>query len=829
MVRWLKRIALLVTTLLILALVAAWMLLRGSLPKLDGEAALPGLSTAVTVQRDRLGVVTIDAASEADAMRALGYVHAQERYFGMDLMRRTAAGELSALFGPVALDFDKRQRVHRMRARATANLRDIAGDQASALRAYTEGVNAGLAGLRAHPWPYLLLGQAPEPWRMEDSALAGYAMYFDLQDADGSRELALWKLQQHLPPALYALLAHGGTSWDAPLQGGAIGDAVLPGPDEVDLRGLPAPARGEVKGSRAAALTPPSALRMAPLPPAVRKRGVGGSAAETDLHPGSNNFAVSGAVTHDGRAIVANDMHLGLRAPGTWFRARLRYPDLRAPGGKVDVQGFTLPGLPAVVVGSNGHVAWGFTNSYVDSTDWKRVVPCAPAKPATASCIPITTHREMIDIAGADAVTLIVEDTSWGPILEHEPDGSALALRWTAHLPGALNLGLSEFARAEDLTAVLRAADGAAIPTQNLLVADSAGHIAWRLLGPLPQRTGGCSAQRLVEGPRTAAPVEAGTAPPTTGCRAWTISTAAAPLIANPPDNRLWTANARVVADGDLQRVGDGGYDLGARAAQIRDDLFARQRFSERDLLAIQLDDRALFLQRWWQLLRDEAARAKSPALAGLADAAAQWGGRASADSASYRIVRAWRLAVLARIGDGLAAPAQAALGDGFEMPKLSQLEGVAWPLLQQRPAHLLSRRFATWDALLEDAAQEVRDGLSAQGPLGQRTWGERNTAHICHPLASAIPLLGERLLCMPPDQLDGDGNMPRVTAPEFGASERMVVSPGHEADGIAHMPGGQSGHPLSPFWGAGHDDWVHGRPTPFLPGKTEHTLTLTP
>src|SRR3546814_4822522 len=128
-------------------------------------------------------------------------------------------------------------------------------------------------------------------------------------------------------------------------------------------------------------------------------------------------------------------------------------------------------------------------------------------------------------------------------------------------------------------------------------------------------------------------------------------------------------------------------------------------------------------------------------------------------------------------------------------MPKLSQFEGVAWPLLQQRPAHLLSRRFATWDALLEDAAQEVRDGLSAQGPLDQRIWGERNTAHICHPLAGAIPLLGERLLCMPPDQLDGDGNMPRVAAPRFGATERMVVSPGHERPEERRV-GKESGRP---------------------------------
>jgi penicillin G amidase len=828
MARWLKRIALLVVVLCALAGLAAWLLLRASLPKLDGEHALPGLSAPASVQRDRLGVVTIDAASEADAMRALGYVHAQERFFEMDLMRRTAAGELSALFGPVALDFDRRHRVHRMRARATEYLRVVAGDRLASLRAYTEGVNAGLATLHARPWPYLLLQQSPRPWRLEDSALAGYAMYFDLQDADGGRELALWKLRQHLPPPLYALLAREGTRWDAPLQGGALGDAALPGPEQVDLRKLPMPDRD---GAEAALASMPADIRdprMAALSSGLPIHDVRAMPTATGLSPGSNNFAVSGALTRDGRAIVADDMHLGLRAPGIWFRARLRYPDLRAPGGKVDVQGFTLPGLPAVVVGSNGHVAWAFTNSYVDTTDWKRVVPCTRGQKA-APCVPVTTHRESIDVAGATATTLVVEDTAWGPILEREPDGSALALRWTAHLPGALNLGLVEIARAGDVAAAQRAADRTAIPTQNMLIADSRGRIAWRLLGPLPQRTAACSAQRLVEDAAIDTSVQSGAVSAAAACHPWRISTATAPLLADPANGRLWTANARVVGEGELARVGDGGYDLGARAAQIRDGLLARDKFSERDLLAIQLDDRTLFLRRWWQLLQANAKGAGSPALSALADASRRWPGRASADSASYRIVRAWRLAVVARIESGLAAPALAVLGDGFEMPKLSQIEGAAWPLLQQRPAHLLPRRFATWNALLEDAAREVRDELSAAGPLAARTWGERNTAHICHPLASAIPLFGERLLCMPSDRLDGDANMPRVAAPAFGASERMVVSPGHEADGIIHMPGGQSGHPLSPFWGAGHEDWVHGRATPFLPGETEHRLTLRP
>ena len=211
--------------LVLLAALAGWWALRGSLPRLDGDLALAALSAPVTVQRDALGVVTIDAANEADAMRALGYVHAQERYFEMDLMRRTAAGELAELFGPLALDTDKQHRVHRMRARANAHLDADRRQQAPQLQAYTDGVNAGLADLRSRPWPYLLLRQQPEPWLLADSALVGYAMYFDLQDSTNARELALWRIRPHVPPALFALLAHDGSGWDAPLVGAPRGDA----------------------------------------------------------------------------------------------------------------------------------------------------------------------------------------------------------------------------------------------------------------------------------------------------------------------------------------------------------------------------------------------------------------------------------------------------------------------------------------------------------------------------------------------------------------------------------------------------------------------------
>ena len=148
MVRWLRRLVVAGLLVTVATCGLAWWLLRGSLPALDGELALPGLSAPVDVQRDALGVVTIDAQDEADAMRALGYVHAQERYFEMDLLRRTSAGELSALFGAVALDVDRRHRVHRMRARVDAHLASIAGERMPLLEAYTDGVNAGLAALR---------------------------------------------------------------------------------------------------------------------------------------------------------------------------------------------------------------------------------------------------------------------------------------------------------------------------------------------------------------------------------------------------------------------------------------------------------------------------------------------------------------------------------------------------------------------------------------------------------------------------------------------------------------------------------------------------------
>ena len=784
--RWLKRVLGLVLLVGVVGTALVWSLLRGSLAPLDGERPLAGLQAPVTVQRDALGVVTIDAASATDAMRALGQVHAQERYFEMDLMRRAAAGELAELFGPAAIDVDKRMRVHRLRARTDAHLAVAVGDQQAELDAYVAGVNAGVQNLRVRPWPYLLLRQAPAQWSATDSVLTALAMYADLQDPANQTELALTRIREVVPPALYALLAHDGSEWDAPLFGEARGNAVLPGAEELNLR----------EGQR-------------PSPTGARPSTNAATAAVQDADvKGSNNFAVAGALTADGRAIVADDMHLGLRAPSLWFRVRLRYPDPAAAGGKVDVSGFSLPGLPAIVVGSNGHVAWGFTNSFIDTADFKPVAAHTPD---------IREYNERIRVAGQPDVTFAVYETDWGPILHRRADGSGDALRWTAQLPGAVRLDFAGMARAGDLDQALAIADRAGIPTQNLLIADHTGRIAWRLLGARPDRAPGCP-------PTGFSAAAAG------DCAPWPIRSDAAPALIDPPTHRLWTANGRVLDGEALAVAGNAGYDLGARGRQIRDDLFARERFSERDLLAIQLDDRAVFLERWYTLLRQVVTHSDDPALKRLEAATRTWEGHASVDSVSYRITRGFRGRVLKAVSEGLLAPAKAKLGDDYLEPRLAQLEGVLWPLLSERPAHLLPPPYPSWDALLVEAAQGIEGSMAEHGPdLGKRTYGELNTAAICHPVSAALPAFAKRWLCMPADPLPGDNNMPRVQGPSFGASQRMVVSPGHEADGIIHMPGGQSGHPLSPFWGAGHEDWAQGKPTPFLPGKATHTLTLTP
>ena len=780
--RALKIFALVLVGLVLAGAVGVWTTVRASLPDLDGERALAGLGGAVTVERDSAGVPTITGRDRADVARALGFVHAQERWFQMDLLRRAPAGELSALLGEATWPTDSTLRPHRFRARAERVVAGLPPEQRALLDAYAAGANAGLAALGARPFEYLALRQAPAPWRPEDSILAAYAMWLDLQfDGGFGLELERQALAEALPPALARFLTPRGDAWDAPLVGGAATPPPVPTAEE--LEGF-RPGRGGARGSAAEP--------------------------EADID-GSNNWAVSGALSETGSALVADDMHLGLRLPNIWFRARLAY---RAADGDRAVTGATLPGTPLVIVGSNGHVAWGFTNSYGDYVDYVRLVP----DPDRAGWVRTDSSSVRLDtlverVAVGDAVReVVVVESPWGPITARDAGGAAYAMQWAAHRPEATDLTLWEMEGARTLDAAFEVANRSGIPHQNLVAGDRAGRVGWTIAGRLPLRAGR-------DGRR---PVDS-TDPDARWARF--LGPGETPRLADPADGLVWTANARVV-DGDaLALIGDGNYAPGARARQIRDGLRAlRPPVSERDLLAVALDDRAPFYAPWRRvLLQTLAAAPATPPRQALAHEVEDWAGRAAPDDAGYRLVREWRSAVVDRVLPPLLAPVRARYPERFELP--ARDETPVWALVRDRPVHLLPVGYASWDALLLDAADAV---AGRYADLAAATWGEANAARIEHPLAGAIPGLGDALR-MPPYEQPGDQRMPRVAGPSFGASQRMVVSPGHEARGVFHMPGGQAGHPMSPYWGAGHDDWAFGRPSPFLPGETVWTLTLRP
>jgi penicillin amidase len=771
--------------------------LRASLPQLEGERTLPGLTAPVRVERDAHGVPRLLGANRADLSRALGFVHAQERFFQMDLLRRRAAGEIAELVGPAALKLDRAARVHRFRSVAERVLLRAPADERAWIQAYAEGVNTGLAALGSPPFEYLALRTAPQPWRPEDTVLATLAMFITLQGAQPERESALGVMHDVLPPALFAFLTPLGTEWDAPLVGRAFAVPGIPGPEVVDLRRAAAP--------KAAAVEAPLA-RSAALEP------------DPEFVLGSNNWAVAGAHTASGAPLLANDMHLQITVPNIWYRAMLVWPD---GGEERRVVGVTLPGTPVTIVGSNTHVAWGFTNSEGDWADLVELEP-DPSDP-DAYKTPSGPRKlarvvERIRVKGAAEESLEVEETIWGPVVDRDHRERRRALRWVAQDEEGVNLALGHLETADTLPEAQEAANRTGAPAQNFVAVDRDGHIGWTIMGRIPRRVG-------FDGRLPGSWAD--------GTRRWDgwLEPDEYPRIVDPPSGRIWTANARVVDGEMLREVGYGGYDLGARARQIRDDLLAIDKATPEDMVKVQIDDRAFFLVRWRDLLLKTLtpdATAKDPRRAEMRRFVDDWGGRASADSVGYRLVRDFRTTLAQQVLEPLTAPCKAA-DPRFTWNRIPFYEGPLWALVTDRPPHLLDPKYATWDDQLLAAADAVVASLTKDGArLADQTWGKRNAAQIQHPLSRAVPSLA-RFLDMPKDELPGDSNMPRAQSPENGASERLAVSPGREAEGVFHMPVGQSGHPLSPNYADGHAAWVKGEPRPLLPGPPVHVLTLRP
>jgi penicillin amidase len=357
------------------------------------------------------------------------------------------------------------------------------------------------------------------------------------------------------------------------------------------------------------------------------------------------------------------------------------------------------------------------------------------------------------------------------------------------------------------------------MPPQNFVTGDAMGNIGWTIAGKIPLKT---DFDAML-------PADWSTEP---GWSGW-VAGDDYPRVVNPPSGRLWTANSRVTDGEALKIIGNGGYDLGARTRQIRDRLFAKEMFTASDMLAIQYDDRALFLTPWRNLLielLDDKSVAEDEALLEYREILRNWIPRAAPDAVGYRLVRAFRHEIEKRMFFALTAPVREAYGDDVGLQLSNQFEAALWSLVTERPMHMLPGSFDDWDQFLMDAvrtniqyfAENYDDGLS------KRSWGEFNVAEIRHPLSGSIPFIGQ-YLNMPQDPLSGDSDMPKAQGSTWGASERFSVMPGDEANGLLQMPGGASGHPLSPFYAAGHSDWVDGLPSPFLPGTPTHRLTLIP
>ncbi|TMO65847.1 penicillin acylase family protein [Pseudoalteromonas aurantia] len=768
-----------------------WAQLNASLPLLNGEINISSMEYEVTINRDRSGLPSIVANSRIDASRAMGFLHAQERFFQMDYLRRRASGELSALFGESFINRDKEALLHQFTRSAQQAYKNLSDQHKALLDAYVEGVNTGLEKLKSPPFEYTLLEAEPQPWEAKDSFLVSFSMFMEMQGHNYQNTLYLNKLQQTLPEPLVNFLVPLGTSWDQPLDDKFISPVPMPTADVYSLNKL--------KEKRLEDLA------------LLDNRLYDLSLKGTPSIAGSNNWAISGDNTESGKALVANDMHLNLSVPNIWYRVEYSWKEATK---RRKLTGISLPGLPLMIAGSNQHIAWGFTNSMGDWSDLLRI-------PAGKSQELVTQITKNIQVKDGNPVQHVIEVTPHGPVVEHEENGDVLVLRWVAHSSEAVNLGLLDIELATNVEASLPLFNKSNMTHLNVVVGDDKGNIGWTMLGALPKRAHSVWTPVNYDDSKYN----------------WSgyLTPDEYPKRVNPESGFLFTANARVVSGDELDIIGRENYALGARARQIQSGLKIMHEPSETQMLRTQLDSRALFLQRWQymllSILSDEFI-AQHPELIEYRTMVSNWNGQAKKDSTGYLLVRAFRTQVARRVFNGILKDVHTQNPDSniFNYFNLtSQWEGPLWQLVNEQPAHLLNPHYDSWQALYADALIFLNNHfINTHGSLANAKWKDYNKVSIAHPVAGSLPLIG-RFFNIPEYGADGDINMPLVQEQSFGASMRMGVTPGHEQSGFFHMPVGQASNPMSPYWMAGHKDWQEGAFSSFLPQETEYSLKLLP
>jgi penicillin G amidase len=508
-----RRISLSVVVLVVVAIVVGTVvgisLIRRPLPQTSGELSVSGLTGKVTVLRDNQGVPQIYADDAQDLFRAQGYVAAQDRFFQMDLRRHITAGRLSEMVGKDGIETDRIVRTLGWRRVAEAELPTLAPSTRQYLQAYADGVNAYITktGSPANMGvEYSVLGQSfpdyrVEPWTPADSLAWLKAMAWDLR-GNYDNELTRARLSGNINSARLAEIF--------PPYPTAAHDPILSALDWAPAAARSAPSQASALGSSSSVLSTNPAVATASAHgvyaevvkvlgelPVMVGRGDG---------IGSNSFVVGPKLSSTGKPLLANDPHLGVSIPGVWYQTGLHCRNVSA-ACPFDVAGFSFAGFPGIVVGHNQSIAWGITNLGPDVSDFYLEDVKGSSYRRGKKYLPLTQHPETIKVAGGPDVTVTVRQTLHGPLLsdvipavaqagdtapvqgKNEPTTSyEVSLAWTGLLPGHTADALFEINTAQNFAQFRSAAKDFAVPSQNLLYADTAGHIGYQAPGQVPIR-----------------------------------------------------------------------------------------------------------------------------------------------------------------------------------------------------------------------------------------------------------------------------------------------------------------------------------------------------
>ncbi|EFH10210.1 penicillin acylase family protein [Teichococcus cervicalis] len=758
--RFLARGLITATILLVLVVAGIGGLLWASLPVREGRIALPGLSAEISIAEDAHGIPRITAANERDAARALGWLHARDRMFQMELMRRNASGRLAEIAGPAALRLDRMTRTLGLRQRAEADYASLPEEARAVLEAYAGGVNAWIEarGMLAAP-EFILLG-APERWEPWHSLLWAKTMGLWLSN-NWRTELDRGRLAARLPPERLAEL------WPQDDSAGLPDRHAL-----LDAHWL----------DRLAAQVP-RFPQDAPLPSIA-----------------SNAWAVAPARSESQAALLASDPHLGFGAPILWYLARIELPEGRF------LAGATSPGVPMLVIGRNESLAWGFTTTHSDTQDlFLERLSGADGYETPDGPRPFNTREEIIRIRGQEPQTLRVRETRHGPVIsdlepQGAPAGMVLAVRMANLEPGdTAAAGLLALNRARTLAEARAAAALITSPPQNLMVAEAAGGIALYLTGRTPIRRAGDGSLP---------------APGWDGSHDWTgfVPFDALPHAENPAGGVLVNANNRMQPrEGDAPFLGRDWYG-DWRFQRIHDLLAQRPRHDAGDMAVIQRDAVSLFAREMLPALRG-ITRPQGPA--GVArDLLLSWDGEMAIDRPQPLIFNAWWpiAARLALANGGVPEGAWPATGEFLRFVLSPDGRGAHWCRPAQEGPAPATAPFAeggACHALIATALRQAVEQLSqAHGPDPTAwRWGNAHQARFEHPLLRFVPLLRDLtglVIASPGDEhtVNRGGMAGSGFAHVHGPGLRLVADLA-SPDGIwAVIGSGQSGNPLSRHWG---------------------------